>query len=99
VLDVAGSAGLINNLARAGRRHLVLCVVLTEPKVRQQANQPPRNEEDAWRKAAACDLLRRRRLALEHMRSQGILVLETSPDRLSIHLVQRYLEIRQAGLL
>ena len=99
VLDVAGSAGLINNLVRAARRHLVLCVVMTEPRVRGTANQSPMSDEDVWRKVAACDLLRRRRLALEHMRSKGILVLETDPDRLGIHLVQRYLEIRQAGLL
>jgi hypothetical protein len=32
------------------------------------------------------------------MRSRGILVLETEPQRLSIHLVRRYLEIRQADL-
>jgi uncharacterized protein (DUF58 family) len=51
-----------------------------------------------YRKAAACDQLRRRRLALESMRSRGILVLETDPAHLSVHLVKRYLEIRQANL-
>ncbi len=99
VLDAAGSAGLINNLARAARRHLVLCVVMTDPRVAETARSTPDGSEGAWRKAAACDLLRRRRLALEHMRSRGILVLETAPEHLSIHLVQRYLEIRQAGRL
>jgi uncharacterized protein (DUF58 family) len=54
--------------------------------------------EETYRKAAACDQLRRRRLALESMRSRGILVLETDPAHLSIHLVKRYLEIRQANL-
>ncbi len=99
VLDAAGSAGLINNLARAARRHLVLCVVMTDPRVAEAARATPGDSAGAWRKAAACDLLRRRRLALEHMRSRGILVLETAPEHLSIHLVQRYLEIRQAGRL
>ncbi len=99
VLDASGSAGLINNLARTVRRHVVLCVVMTEPRVRQAAAAVPGNAADAWRQAAACDLLRRRRLALEHMRSRGIMVMETDPDHLSIHPVQRYLDIRQAGML
>jgi uncharacterized protein (DUF58 family) len=99
VLDAAGSAGLINNLARAARRHLVLCVVMTDPRVAETAHATPGDSEGAWRKAAASDLLRRRRLALEHMKARGILVLETAPQHLSIHLVQRYLEIRQAGRL
>jgi uncharacterized protein (DUF58 family) len=98
VLDAAGSAGLINNLARAAARHLVLCVVLSEPRIGAIADGIPATAEQTYRKAAAADLRRRRRLALEHMRTRGILVLETDPERLSIHLVRRYLEIRQADL-
>jgi hypothetical protein len=48
--------------------------------------------------AAAADMRRRRRLALEQMRARGIFVLDTDPDHLSVHLVKRYLEIRQADL-
>ena len=98
VLDATASAGLIHNLARAAERHVVLCVVLTEPLIGAIARSAPTTVEETYRKAAACDLLRRRSLALENMRSRGILVLETDPAHLSVHLVQRYLEIRQADL-
>lgn len=98
VLDASASAGLINNLARAADRHLVLCVVLSEPKIRQLAEQIPSTVAETYQKAAAADLRRRRHLALEQMRARGILVLETDPDHLSVHLVKRYLEIRQADL-
>jgi len=98
VLDASASAGLINNLSRAAEKHLVLCVVLNEPAVGEMARAVPATVEDTYRKAAACDQLRRRRLALENMRSRGILVLETDPAHLSVHLVKRYLEIRQANL-
>ena len=98
VLDAAASAGLINNLTRATARHLVLCVVLSEPRIREIAELIPTTVEQTYQKAAACDLRRRRRLALEHMRSRGILVLETDPEHLNVQLVQRYLEIRQADL-
>jgi uncharacterized protein (DUF58 family) len=98
VLDTSASAGLINNLSRAAEKHLVLCVVLTEPRIREIAGLIPASIEQTYQKAAACDLIRRRTLALERMRSRGILVLETDPEHLSIHLIQRYLEIRQADL-
>lgn len=98
VLDASASAGLINNLSRAAEKHLVLCVVLSEPAVGEIARAIPATLEDTYRKAAACDQLRRRRLAIESMRSRGILVLETDPAHLSVHLVKRYLEIRQANL-
>jgi len=98
VLDSSASAGLVNNLSRAAEKHLVLCVVLTEPRLGEIAHGIPTTVEQSYRKAAACDQLRRRRLALESMRSRGILVLETDPAHLSIHLVKRYLEIRQANL-
>ena len=98
VLDSSASAGLINNLSRAAEKHLVLCVVLTEPRIRDIAALIPVSVEQTYQKAAACDLIRRRTLALERMRSRGILVLETDPEHLSVHLIQRYLEIRQANL-
>ena len=98
VLDASASAGLINNLSRAAERHLVLCVVLSEPAIGEIARAIPATVEEAYRKAAACDQLRRRRLAIESMRSRGILVLDTDPAHLSVHLVKRYLEIRQANL-
>ena len=98
VLDATASAGLIHNLARAAERHVVLCVVLTEPLIGAIAHSVPATVEETYRKAAACDQVRRRSLALENMRSRGILVLETDPAHLSVHLVQRYLEIRQADL-
>lgn len=98
VLDAAASKGLLNNLRRAAARHLVLCVVMSERRLLEAAGAAPVHQLDAWRQAAACDLLRRRRLALEHMRACGILVLECSPEHLSNRLIQRYLEIRQADL-
>lgn len=98
VLDASASAGLINNLSRAAEKHLVLCVVLSEPAIGEIARMIPGSVEETYRKAAACDQLRRRRIALESMRARGILVLETDPAHLSVQLAQRYLEIRQADL-
>jgi uncharacterized protein (DUF58 family) len=98
VLDVAGSAGLMHNLVRAMAKHLVLCVVLDEPRLAQMAEALPHDVAGTYTKAAAVQVQMQRQLALEHMRSQGILVLATDPAHFSVHLVRRYLEIRQGDL-
>ena len=54
VLDSASSSGLMINLARAASRHLVLCVVLTEPRIADIAESEPETLQDAYVKAAAC---------------------------------------------
>jgi uncharacterized protein (DUF58 family) len=99
VLDRAGSSGLVNNLMRATRKHLILCVVMVESGLYAAADQLPEDLYSAYRKAAASHIALERHLALADMRSRGIMVLETSPEHFSIQLVRRYLEIRRSGLL
>jgi len=98
VLDTAGSSGLMINLARAASRHLVLCVVLNDPRIAEMAESDPVTLQDAYVKAAASHMKLQRHLALENMRSRGIMVLETTPEHLTIQLIRRYLEVRRANL-
>lgn len=98
VLDPGGSSGLIANMVNAARRHLVLCVVMKEPRIGELADSEPEDVPGVYVKAAASHLVLERQRALETMRSRGILVLETTPDQLSIHLIRRYLEIRRGNL-
>ena len=98
ILDANASSGLIDNMARAAARHLVLCVVLTEARVEHRARSMPETVSDTFLKAAASHLWLQRHLALEQMRNRGILVLETPPEDLTVGLIRRYLEIRKADL-
>jgi len=98
VLDPAGAAGLTANLARAARKHLVLCVAFVEKAVYRMAESAPADLDGAYHKAAAAHFSLQRRLALEAMRRCGIHILETPPERMSVQLVRRYLELRKADL-
>ncbi|HEY2382384.1 MAG TPA: DUF58 domain-containing protein [Terriglobia bacterium] len=98
VLDAAGSAGLLLNLTRATSRHLVLCVVLTEPAIGAIAESAPGTVDETYLKAAAASLKLQRQIALEKMRNKGILTLEAAPEALTVQLIRRYLEIRKANL-
>ena len=98
-LDRAGSSGLVNNLIRATRKHLILCVVMVDAKLYSAADMIPSDLLATYRKAAASHLSLERQLALADMRSKGIMVMETSPEHFSIQLVRKYLEIRRTDLL
>ena len=98
VLDAQASSGLISNMVRAASRHLVLCVVLREPRISAIAEASPRDLHETYRTAAAAHLANSRQLALDTMRSRGILVLDAQPDRLTADLIGRYLEVRKANL-
>ncbi len=99
VLDQAGAAGLTANLTRAARKHLTLCVTFYEENVHRAAEARPDTVDDAYHKAAAAYAGLQRQLTVEAMHKRGILTLETPPRRMSVQLVRRYLEIRQADLL
>jgi uncharacterized protein (DUF58 family) len=99
VLDRASSAGLVHSLARSARKHLILAVVLVDALLTEAADLAPADSEEHYRKAAASHVLLERIFALNEMRSHGILVLETTPQRLSADLITRYLAIRKTNVL
>jgi len=52
----------------------------------------------ALRIAAVHDYLGQRRDTLERVRAEGVLGLDTAPRALSASLINRYLQIKQAGV-
>lgn len=94
VLDRASSAALLHSLARSAAKHLILAVVLVDELVGAAAEAP-----GFYRAAAASHVVLERILALNEMRSRGILVLETTPERLSLDVINRYLGIRKTSVL
>jgi uncharacterized protein (DUF58 family) len=99
VLDRAGSSGMVNNLMRSARKHLVLTVVLVDEAIQAAVDLEATDVHVSYQKAAASHVLLERAMALDDMRARGILVLETSPQRLSIQLIRKYLEIRKSNVL
>jgi uncharacterized protein (DUF58 family) len=110
VLDRASSAALLHSLARSAAKHLVLAVVLVDELVAAAAEAPAagtpsavgvavRLDAEVYRRAAASHVVLERILALKEMRSRGILVLETTPARLSLDVINRYLGIRKTSVL
>jgi len=99
VIDRFASDALVANVASLRPRHLPLAVTLRNPELDHVAALRPTAERDAFRKAAAEELLRAREEALGYMRRAGVLVLDVPPERAAQAVVARYLDLKRRGRL
>jgi len=99
VIDRFASDALVANVATLRPRHLPLAVTLRNPELDAAATQRPTTPRDAFRKAAAEELLHAREEALGHMRRAGVLVIDVTPERAAQAVVAKYLDLKRRGTL
>ena len=99
VIDRFASDALVANVATLRPRHLPLAVTLRNPELDAAAMQRPATPRDAFRKAAAEELLHAREEALGHMRRAGVLVIDVTPERAAQAVVAKYLDLKRRGTL
>lgn len=99
VIDRMASQALVANVASLRPRHLPLIVTLRNPELDRTAEVRPETVHQAYRKAAAEELLAARGEALNRMRASGALVLDVHPDHLATAVVEKYLELKRHGRL
>ena len=97
IIDTAASHALIAQLSRSAQRHLVLAVALRNPELEEWAAGPVAGEADAYRRAAAEEMLETRAVALARMRRAGVRVLDLVPSQVVTEVINRYLEIKYRG--
>lgn len=90
---------LPNAIAPIRRKHLVLLSSLREPVLERALQKPITEFEDALRIGALHGYLEQRRRVHEVVKGRGVLSLDTEPAELPVALVNKYLEIKRAGLL
>ena len=90
-------------LARAGAslrpRHLPLIVTQRDPVLEHAALASPDDDRSLYRRAAALAQLEDRALALERLRSLGVMSVDSGPEGITPQLLNRYLELKGRGLL
>ena len=99
VADTAGVPDVIEHALRMAPAHVVLFGVLRQPDIALLSATAPASSSDMFRVMAAQETLERREVLLHGLRQHGALVLEVSPSEFSSGLVDRYLEVKERGLL
>jgi uncharacterized protein (DUF58 family) len=97
--DSARRPEIVDAVLELARRHLVLLVVLANPELDAMAERQPENVKQMFESTAAAEILERRRAVLVMLRSQGVLVVETSPGAVKADAINQYLEVKARGLV
>jgi len=99
VIDRFASDALVANVASLRPRHIPLAVTLRNPELDAVAAMRPTEPRDAYRKAAAEELLHAREEALGHMRRAGVVVIDVTPQRAAQAVVSKYIDLKRRGVL
>ena len=99
VIDGSVSRALVSSLSRIGRAHLPLAIAIRNPALEGAATQPVARPEDGYFRAAAEELVQARATTLQVMRQSGILVVDTPPGDTLVRTLDKYVEIKERGLL
>jgi uncharacterized protein (DUF58 family) len=90
---------LIAQTTALARSSLPLVVTISDPDVHAAARQIPHDSLTTYQRAAAVQLLDERRLTLESLHRHGVLTLDVPANRLSLAVINEYLDLKARGRL
>jgi uncharacterized protein (DUF58 family) len=97
--ETAMQPEVLDAAAQLVRRHLVLFIAISQLDVQKQANAMPETVDAMFETAAAQELLDRREHLLRRLQERGAMTLETQPELLATSVLNRYLEVKEQGIL
>ncbi|MCI0393128.1 MAG: DUF58 domain-containing protein [Acidobacteria bacterium] len=99
LVDRDASAELLAYTAALLPRHLPLIVTIGDNDLRALVANTPKEVADVYRQSVAEELLQQREEALGRITELGGLALDVPAGQLSFQLVNKYLEVKERGLL
>ncbi|WP_440422122.1 DUF58 domain-containing protein [Prevotella merdae] len=82
-------------LKQLNLRHKVLVVFFADNEMRDFVNSSPRSTEEYYQHVIVEKMLYEQRLIVSQLRQHGILSMLTTPQNLSVDVVNRYLELKE----
>lgn len=86
-------------LKQLNGRHRLLVVFFEDNELRDYVSTPSTTTEDYYRHVIAEKMLHEQRLIVSLLRRQGILGLLTTPERLSVDVINKYLELKMRQMV
>lgn len=94
LLDEETAKDLVEYVRLLRPTHLPLCVTLNDTNIVALAESVPHQTEDVYARTAALEMLNERRRLLDGLTRQGVLVLDKTPEEISVAAVNKYLELK-----
>jgi len=98
-VDTITAELLVENVRRLATRHLLMFVTLRDNLLPGMFDAQPTTGADVTRAVLASDFLRERRIVFEKLGRLGIHCIDVPADQLTTALLNKYLLIKQRGLL
>ena len=95
--DVSSGYGLdslISSGIQLSKRHLTLVVTIKDPDVVERAAAPVAGTDELYQRVVAQKMLDERQIGLDRLKQFGVLTLDLSADKLSIGVIDRYLDLK-----
>ncbi len=86
-------------LRQLNQRHRLLVVFFDDEQLNEFIRQKPHDSEEYYQQIIAEKISREKQLIVTTLQQQGILSLLTTPDHLSINVINRYLEIKSRQMI
>jgi uncharacterized protein (DUF58 family) len=99
VAETAGVPDVIEYATSLVPRHVVLFATMRQPDLAAMTTLAPSTTTEMYQVLSAQEVGDRRETLLRGLRQRGALVIETSPEALSGGLVDRYLAIKERGMV
>lgn len=99
IVTLDAAQPLIAYMGRLARHHLPLLVTMSDPNITHLVAQSPNSTTDVYQRAVAEQMLDERRIILDTLDRAGVLTLDVPADKLSIAVINKYLELKTRGVL
>lgn len=99
LVDEEGSKELLTSLRLLRPRHLPLVVTIADRDLRAVVSNPPANARDLFTQSVAEEIMYLREAALRLVESQGGLALDVTAAALAPAILEKYLQVKERGLL
>lgn len=99
MLDPVAQSAVLAQMGTLARRHLVVCAFMNDAAIERRLNRDSENAADAYETAVALELREERKTAAAVLSRLGVQVIDVPARALTTALIDRYLQIKQRGLL
>ena len=99
LFDPVASAAVLAGLGVLVPRHLVMCVLMRDAAIDRALDEPVRDAPGAFRTAVAISLADERAAAISTLRARGIIALDVPAEKLTVSILDAYLDVKARGRL
>lgn len=99
MVDPVAQSAVLAQIGTLSRRHLVMCVFMNDAAIEKRLEAPPGTSADVYATAVALELQEERKTAAAVLARMGVQVIDVPAKQLTTALIDRYLQVKQRGLL